>query len=85
VKDKITMVDNVVLITKLVFLKSFLFCDRRCLTAFFTLMQIDGYILIKIFKKNTTVIPHNQCLRAHVYNSTEKRESPQETSPAKGK
>jgi len=35
VKDKITMVENVVLITELVLLKSFLFSDRRCLTAFF--------------------------------------------------
>jgi len=35
VKDKITiLVENVVLITELVLLKSFLFSDRRCLTAF---------------------------------------------------
>ena len=46
------MADNVVFITKCVFSTSFLFSDRRCLTAYFTLMQIDGYFLIKIFKKN---------------------------------
>jgi len=48
-KYKITMADNVVFITKWVFSTSFLFCDRRCLTAYFTLTQIDGYFLKKIF------------------------------------
>jgi len=49
VKYKKTMAGNVVFITKCAFSTSFLFSDRRCLTAYFTLTQIDGYFLIQIF------------------------------------
>ena len=53
VKDQKIILNYLPVITRLEFWTSWFSSDRRCFTAFFTLTQIDGHLLIVIFKQYT--------------------------------
>jgi len=53
VKDEKIILNYLPVITRLEFWTSWFSSDRSCFTAFFTLTQIDGHLVMVIFKQYT--------------------------------